>query len=473
MLLSLSLLLAGVASVAPQASASEPAAAWTVMFYGATANSAEESFVPDMEAFREASAAASGMQFVFLVDRMEGFSASSAGFGEDFVDARLYAFQQGRAVRQDGGDELPQISRVGSSEVNTGDAEVLRDFVRWTRAHYPAQRYALVFYSHGGGFAWCPDNESGDDELYVAEVTDVLEARDSVDLVVFDVCLMAGVENAYQWRPKGKPGDSDEAGFGVDVMVATPNAGFPFPWGEIVPRLRPGEAPAGEGAWLDPRGLSALDFGRLVVEETERSRHAVLELEPGYADEINGEAQACFDLTRAADVKEALDALARRLAESEEERELVEALRGFGDERPCIDYFVPGEPSWRDGPYFDLFDLARLIQAEEQFEADTRALAATLAEAVDGLVVASFGLARYPGFEAGRHGAYVVFPSGDWEDLNWYHPGDARRFGHYGGYRFCADGATPGDGVIDNWFELLDLWYDEPDAAGGVNGYAW
>jgi hypothetical protein len=30
-----------------------------------------------------------------------------------------------------------------------------------------------------------------------------------------------------------------------------------------------------------------------------------------------------------------------------------------------------------------------------------------------------------------------------------------------------------GDRVVQNWFELLDAWFDADDDRGGVNGWRW
>jgi hypothetical protein len=36
-------------------------------------------------------------------------------------------------------------------ETNTGDPQVLEDFILWGIEKYPASRYALVIWNHGGG----------------------------------------------------------------------------------------------------------------------------------------------------------------------------------------------------------------------------------------------------------------------------------------------------------------------------------
>ena len=44
----------------------------------------------------------------------------------------------------------------------------------------------------------------------------------------------------------------------------------------------------------------------------------------------------------------------------------------------------------------------------------------------------------------------------------------------YGRWAFLEDGATPGNGVVENWFELLDAWFDDTsDDPAGLNRYVW
>jgi hypothetical protein len=88
-------------------------------------------------------------------------------------------------------------------------------------------------------------------------------------------------------------------------------------------------------------------------------------------------------------------------------------------------------------------------------------------------VIASFGMGAYKGFEGGKNGVYIVLPTGapgGWKRLGWYTPskGDGKR---YGRLSFLRDGATPGDGIVDNWLELLVSWFDEPTDHSGFNGY--
>jgi hypothetical protein len=164
---------------------------------------------------------------------------------------------------------------VALGETDCGDPSTLRDFVRWATGRYPADRYALVLWSHGGGWApadidalarsqgvtgfslreaneraatplgrvlfrstWmrllsrstpaeraiCSDDGSGH-SLDTVELGHVLAAiaRDlgrPIDVLGLDACLMSSLEVAFEVRPF------------VDVMVASeevePSDGWPY-----------------------------------------------------------------------------------------------------------------------------------------------------------------------------------------------------------------------------------------------------
>lgn len=171
------------------------------------------------------------------------------------------------------------VIRLG--ETDSGDPKVLIDFVRWAVDNFPAQRYALVLWNHGGG--WAPDeidrisrrlNPSAPapgtgsqamrrarrlffrttlekvlsplavdetailsddlsghslDTIELGGVLKVIAERIGapLDLLGMDACLMSNLEVAYQLRPY------------VRYMVASeeeePNQGWPY--GDILASL--------------------------------------------------------------------------------------------------------------------------------------------------------------------------------------------------------------------------------------------
>ena len=436
---------------------------WTVLVWGASDNDSEGSFCPDVEALRRGLPEGGELEVLCLVDRSPDYSDSPEGFGEDFADTRLYRLTRAGAERLGGGEHIPPITPESEVEEDTGDALLLRDFIRWGKATSPARRYALLFYTHGSGWLWSPD-ESSDGMLHPAELSAALTAEESVDLVVFDVCEMSSLEDMVQWRPG--PGR-----FSADVMVATPMAGFPFPWDRILRGIQGGGAEDGRPGLEE---LGPEDFGRAVVEATradrlEKAREEGIPL--GLWRAIGGEAMACVDLRRVAETKSALDALATEFGALEDGgRELLASIRG-DDQRPRVLTYAPSVV------YVDVFDVATRIAGEARFSEPVRARARELAAATDALVLESFGGASYDGFGGflpGRHGVQLVFPPFGvpeamvWSEIAFLSPEriDAdRRL--YGAYDFCRDGAQAGDGRVTNWFELLDLLFDPADERNG------
>ncbi len=84
------------------------------------------------------------------------------------------------------------------------DPEVLSDFIKFAANTYPADRYMLILWDHGGGSV----SGYGYDELYpngsmrLDGVANALKASGlKFDFVGFDACLMAGMETAIAIEP--------------------------------------------------------------------------------------------------------------------------------------------------------------------------------------------------------------------------------------------------------------------------------
>ncbi len=80
------------------------------------------------------------------------------------------------------------------------DADTLTEFIRYGRQNFPADRYMLIMWDHGGGSI----SGYGYDELFTGSGTMALDAFDGAlkaagckfDFIGFDACLMAGLETA-------------------------------------------------------------------------------------------------------------------------------------------------------------------------------------------------------------------------------------------------------------------------------------
>ena len=83
--------------------------------------------------------------------------------------------------------------------VSMSDPETLSDFIRWSAQEYPAKKYMLVLWDHGGGSRTgiFVDELFGGDILYLYELGEALkDSGITMEAVLFDACLMANLETA-------------------------------------------------------------------------------------------------------------------------------------------------------------------------------------------------------------------------------------------------------------------------------------
>jgi parallel beta-helix repeat protein len=101
-------------------------------------------------------------------------------------------------------------------EINMGDYQTLKDFIIYCKENFPAERYFLDIFDHGGGWAGACMDETDKDWLTMKEIKRALSEAGGVDIISFIVpCLMAVVEGVYELRDY------------TDVYIGKqPNAGF-------------------------------------------------------------------------------------------------------------------------------------------------------------------------------------------------------------------------------------------------------
>lgn len=435
---------------------------WTLMLYFGGDNSLDGNLVEN--AGQLAKGFAGGMNVVLLVDRI-GRATSAEGFGEVFTGSRMYTLNESGYVRLYGSSVFPELSMSqGEVELNTGDAETLKKFIRYCKSEYPAEHYGLIIGSHGGGVrtgnqnarAVVQDSYSDNDWLFLSEITDVLSAEESVDVLGFDACCMGNLETAYQL--------CGVRGFHADFIVASPAEEWNKGW--------------------DYQRIAAI-FARKTPEPQELAEAIVSEYR-NYIEEnrrissASTQTLTCIKASAVPAVKKSLDELSRLLVDFRAE---TESLRGSGklSQNSVLHYFNSGSSlNWLKFAYFDLYFLAEQISAGGNFPLNVRESAAKLAKAVDQAVICSYAGYGYTRAREGATGLSVFFPNGKgrygdadrtyWDYQYWYNakPLAGTKFSTcYGSIACCADGATESNGKVENWFELLDYWFD----SSNINAY--
>lgn len=206
---------------------------WTVMVYLDADNNLESAGIDDINEM-EMVGSTPEVNIVVQFDRIpySVLAANNEGYlddisNNDWTTTRRYYITQDFDSFQ---INSQLISDLG--ELNMGDPQTLIDFASWAVANYPAKKYLLVIWNHGGGFrstsltkdiAW--DDTSGGDRITMPELEYALsaisiQAGKNIDIVGMDACLMAMTEVAYQIKDY------------VDILVASeenvPNDGWPY-----------------------------------------------------------------------------------------------------------------------------------------------------------------------------------------------------------------------------------------------------
>jgi hypothetical protein len=86
-------------------------------------------------------------------------------------------------------------------EVNMADYVVLKNFIEYGKEHYPAERYLLWVYDHGG--AWkgaCLDETDKAIGMTLDKFQKALSETGGVDIICFLACLMSSIEAVYELR---------------------------------------------------------------------------------------------------------------------------------------------------------------------------------------------------------------------------------------------------------------------------------
>jgi hypothetical protein len=208
-------------------------AEWTVMVYLDADNNLESAGIDDINEM-EIVGSTTEVNIVVQVDRIpySVLASNNQGYADD-TSNNNWTTTRRYFITQDF-DPVQINSQLKSDlgELNMGDPQTLVDFANWAVTNYPAKKYLLVIWNHGGGFrslsltkdiAW--DDTSGGDKITMPELEYALSAISAqigkkIDIVGMDACLMAMTEVAYQVKDY------------ADILVASeenePGDGWPY-----------------------------------------------------------------------------------------------------------------------------------------------------------------------------------------------------------------------------------------------------
>lgn len=414
---------------------------WTFMFYFGADNDLEYFLLRNIRQIKENYSG--NVNLIFLIDRSSSYSSNSKILGEDFAGSRVFQLLPNA--------KLEVISKDFFEETN--QALMLKKFIDLGKERLPAKHYALFIGSHGGGARNANYNvvysQSRKDWIYTHNFSDVLSIDESVDLLALDACFMGNLEFLYQIRP-------GNGSFQTDFVVASAPTEWSYGWDY--------ESLFAKISKYKSDEITPMSLGELILENHKNyTEH----------EELDDQVLSLFDMQKIADVKKATDDFF--VIAKDMKKELCE-LRGYNyiSQKDTLHYFDSSAYyEWLEYPYFDLYDIAEKSKIYETLSIQAK----YLTESVEQAIINSFGGSYFKRFIERENGLSIFFPDGDrllggetmWENQKWY---NAKVVSNQGELAFCKDGATENNQIVENYFEVLDFWFDS-DNTEDTNEYMY
>ncbi len=169
---------------------------WTFMVYLDGDNNLEAAALDDINEMEAAGGSTADVNIIVLVDLCESDSGGDSEYGVTWTEARIYYIEAGS---DDIEIESTLISEEG--ELNMGKGETLTNFVDFVMTNYPAERYGLSLWDHGGGLEGiCWDWDNNDNCIGINELQEALDGY-HFDFIGMDACIMGQYEIVYEISP--------------------------------------------------------------------------------------------------------------------------------------------------------------------------------------------------------------------------------------------------------------------------------
>ena len=255
-----------------------------------------------------------------------------------------------RFLVQPGGNYTIGVNKWYMGELNMGDPQTLSSFITWARENYPAQHYYLAIADHGRGttgVAW--DDTNNRDYLSTSELRSALRTATNsgqwrIDVLHYDTCLMALLENAYQVKDY------------ADYLVASENLG----WSVFAYAAYAQVQGAGSQSVSAPYEFAALAAW---VTASTTPRQLAIDIADAYfnhpAIRNYPRTISALDLSKAAEVRQAVDAFATALRNNLSTiKTYIQNTRSATQKFDSRDYYKITD----DDEYLDLYHFAQRVK---------------------------------------------------------------------------------------------------------------
>ncbi len=194
-------------------------AKWTIMVYMAADNNLAVAGIQDIDEMEAAGVDANVnvvVQAEFSPTELAQRNCTAACFNRPNFNTFRYAVIGGASVTGPNG----AATDIGNRDMT--DPAQLKEFIQFAKQNYPADRYILVLWNHGGGYTGllADETSSGGNPMSVGDLTTALAGVGPIDIIDFDMCLMGGYETLVKVK--------DFTDFVVFSEQVVPGEGNPY-----------------------------------------------------------------------------------------------------------------------------------------------------------------------------------------------------------------------------------------------------
>ncbi|MCX6776809.1 MAG: clostripain-related cysteine peptidase [Candidatus Micrarchaeota archaeon] len=341
---------------------------WTYIVYMDGNNNIEQDAISDFLEMERGGGSTNNVNVVVQMAR-GGYYAGEGGW----TGARRFLVGAGNGQNM----TSPILEDIGNPDM--GSPDTLYNFVSWAVDRYPAKKYAVVIWNHGGGWTGMLQDDVHNTSMSLGEMRQAFtninqKLGRKMDVIVFDMCLMGQYDvmlDTYQY---------------ADYMVASEESvpGYSYDYTTVIGGLT--SKPA-----MSPRDLAAM--------EVEKFREF-------YQDKEYATTMSAYDLSKFPQLKQAFDAFAEALTAHVKNG----GWKDVAEMHQYADHYPLGSDEERIFSFGDLYDFASNGIAYSFNDSDLGDTAMALQTAINSTVIADYNHPKH----ARSYGVSYYFQPAKW-----------------------------------------------------------
>lgn len=204
---------------------------WTILVYMAADNELESSAIYDINEMENADLP-ENLDVLVLFDRSAKYDSSNG----DWSGTRLYKIKKDENVNKNliaseilDCDELG-ISSESDCELDMGNKSSLSGFLTFAKREFPSEKYGLIIWGHGAGYAGFSKDETNNSKLLLPDIRAGIEeafpdGKEKLEFIGFDTCYGATLEVAFELKDcakimAGTPGIVSNDGWNYKLLFS-------------------------------------------------------------------------------------------------------------------------------------------------------------------------------------------------------------------------------------------------------------